>query len=464
MDHVVELTHDLPALDGELVADAAARDAAADDFGHLVHDRPRAVLRPGSAGDIAAMLRWAGRQGWKVAARGQGHSVYGRSQARDGLVVDMSALAAVDALSPGAGAGVGASVGVDRVTVDAGATWRSVLDATLPHGRTPPVLTNFLDLSVGGTLSVGGIGPTTHRAGAQTDNVLGLEVVTGDGRILRCSPDENPDLFHGVLAGLGQVGVITRAELRLVAAPDRVRSYALRYPDLAALVADERRVLRDGRADHLQGSVLFDGTGSWVHQLEIATFVAAGDEPDDDRMLADLSDVRDAAQVQDLSYADYTTVFDGLVGALRSTGDWDAPHPWFLSFLPGSTVEQIVGAVLADLTPDDLGPLGRVLLYPVDASAFSTRLLRLPDEPVVFPFNLVRFPPGGAAVADEMVARNAAVYERIRGLGGLLYPVSALPLAGADWRDHFGPEWDVLAAAVDRFDPGHVLTPGQGIF
>ncbi len=45
----------------------------------------------------------------------------------------------------------------DRVVVDAGATWRDLLDATLARGLTPPVLTNYLGLSIGGTIAVGGI-------------------------------------------------------------------------------------------------------------------------------------------------------------------------------------------------------------------------------------------------------------------------------------------------------------------
>ena len=50
----------------------------------------------------------------------------------------------------------------DRVVVDAGATWREVVEATLPHGRTPPVLTDYLDLSVGGTLAVSASAARPH--------------------------------------------------------------------------------------------------------------------------------------------------------------------------------------------------------------------------------------------------------------------------------------------------------------
>jgi cytokinin dehydrogenase len=444
---------DLPALDGKRAWDVAAREAAADDFGHLIRRLPTGVLRPGSVGDVAAMVRWASEHGCKVAARGQGHSVYGASQVDGGLVVDMSVLGAVHAVE------------ADRVTVDGGATWRSVVAAALPHGLTPPVLTNYLDLSVGGTLSVGGIGGSTPRAGAQTDHVIELEVVTGDGRVMSCSPDVKPELFDAVRAGLGQAGIITRAVLRLVPAPDRVRTYTLRYPDLASLASDQRLVLRERRADHLQGSILpggagddgDGGAGGWTYQLEAGVFVAAGASPDDRRMLAGLSDVRDAADVQDHSYLEFASAFDGLVNLLRSSGDWTNPHPWMQTFLPGSAAERIAADVLGDLTPADLGPLGRMLFYPIDAGSLGTRLLRRPDEPVIFACGLIRFPPADIGLARELVAQNRSIYERVRALGGVLYPVSALPMTTADWRDHFGAEWAPMRAAVDRFDPRHVL-------
>lgn len=208
-----------PLLDGELITAPEALAAVADDFGHLVRRTPQAILRPGSTKDIAIMTRWASDHGLRIAARGQGHSVYGQSQVSGEIVIDMTSLAEIHRAS-------GA-----RVVVDAGATWRSVVAQTLP--LTPPVLTNFLDLSVGGTLSVGGVGGTSHRYGLQSDNVLELEVVTGEGDIVECSPGD--DLFDAVRAGLGQFGIITRAALALIPAPDRARRYALSYPDLESL-------------------------------------------------------------------------------------------------------------------------------------------------------------------------------------------------------------------------------------
>ncbi|HEU4732157.1 MAG TPA: hypothetical protein VFT22_29885 [Kofleriaceae bacterium] len=54
---------------------------------------------------------------------------------------------------------------------------------------------------------------------------------------------------------------------------------------------------------------------------------------------------------------------------------------------------------------------------------------------------------------------------RAVALGGTRYVIGAIPdYPPADWRLHFGPTWDTLARAEQRFDPDHLVTPGQGMF
>jgi cytokinin dehydrogenase len=428
-------------------------DAASTDFGRLVTRKPRAVDRPAMAADIAALLREASANGVKVAARGQGHSIYGRPLVEDGLVVDMSALRAIG------------EVASDRVTVEAGATWRDVLDATLKQGLAPPVLTNYLGLSVGGTLAVGGIGGSSSRHGMQTDQVLELEVVTGDGRQLRCSPSANRDLFDAVRAGLGQCAIVTRATLRLVRAPQRVRRFQLFYRDLATLVADQCRMLHDGRFAQLQGAVLPGSaggpSGGWRYQLDGAVFHDGDAAVDDGRVLEGLADERSAAVVMDATYRDDALAFDKLRGLLTSNGQWSHPQPWLLTFLPASTAEVVAREILGELTAKDVGPFGRVTFYPMSREAVRTPLLRLPDEPVVFVLNVIRIPASAdRAAAERMVAHNRMLYERIRDRGGVLYPVSALPMSAEDWQRHFGATWPGFLDAMRRYDPAGILTPG----
>ncbi|WP_105426006.1 FAD-binding protein [Neorhizobium tomejilense] len=425
---------------------------ASEDFGHIIHRRPRSVFRPSSAAEVGTAIRWAGDRGLKVAARGQGHSTYGRSMADGGVVIDMRGINTVR------------RVDADRIVVGAGATWREVLIAALTSGLTPPVLTNYLELSVGGTLAVGGIGGSTSRHGMQTDNVLEMDVVTGAGRELTCSPDLNPDLFDAVRGGLGQCAVITRATLRLVRAPERVRRFQLFYPDFKSLAADQRLVLEDGRFDQLQGAVLPDGTGGWRYQLDGAVYYDSDAAPDPN-VLAGLSDQRGAAVISDLTYLDDAVAFAKLETLLRSNGQWSNPHPWWLTFLRGSNAERLAAGILQDLTNEDVGPFGRITYYPLLTGALRTPSVRMPDEDVAFPFNIIRFPPSNnMAKIDAMVARNRALYESVRSEGGVLYPVSAFPMTSGDWQDHFGPAWPRLRQAKKRYDPRHTLTPGYQVF
>lgn len=434
-----------------LADDAESCAAAAQDFGHIVQKRPRAVCKPATSSEVADIVRWAREQGLKVAARGQGHATYGRAMAEDGIVMDLGALTAIHRIEP------------DRVVVDAGATWHNVLDATLARGLTPPVLTNYLDLSVGGTLAVGGIGGSSSRRGLQTDQVLELDVVTGEGVELTCSPTAHADLFDAVRAGLAQCAIITRATLRLMRAPERVRRYLLSYPDLASLTADQRRALDEARFDQLQGAVVPDGAGGWRYQLEAGVFYDSSAPPDDKALLAGLADKREA--VSDLAFGEDANAFARLEKLLRSNGQWFNPHPWLLTYLPGSNALEVASEVIAGLNSDDIGPFGRITYYPMFTDGCRTPLLRLPDERVVFPFNLIRIPvTADKANADRQVARNRALYDHIHGAGGMLYPVSALAMSPQDWADHFGARWPMLREAKRRHDPGGILTPGYDLF
>ncbi len=440
-----------PPLDGELRFDEQSRAAAADDFGHIVNRMPEGVLLPGSDRDVADIIRWAAGLGRTVAPQGQGHSVFGRSQVRSGIVIDMTQLRTVRRVQD------------DRVVVDAGATWSEVLAATLPHGLTPPVLADYLELSIGGTLVVGGIGGTTSRYGTQSDNVIEMEVVTGRGQKLRCSANTNADLFNAVRAGLGHVGVITRATLGLIPAPEQSRRYLLIYPDLRTLLEDERLLAADNRFDAVQGAVLPTPHG-WTFRLD-AVRQFSGTPPDDGALLDGLSDDRSKAQLSTLRYCDYVNRLAGLEEALRANGQWFFPHPWLTTFVGDSQVESVVSAELAKLTRADLGSFGQLVLSAFRREAVTSPLLRLPADNLCFAFNLLRIPTtDDAAEADRLVTANRATYERIRSVGGTLYPVSAFPMSHDDWRRHFGPAFESLSEAKRTYDPGHVLTPGYEVW
>ena len=96
------------------------------------------------------------------------------------------------------------------------------------RGWMPMVLTNNLDTTLGGALSTGAVGPSSHRYGTQANNLDPLEAVTADGRLLRCSATENLSLFDATRAGPGQFSVIIEARSRIRRVLPRVWTFPSR--------------------------------------------------------------------------------------------------------------------------------------------------------------------------------------------------------------------------------------------
>jgi FAD/FMN-containing dehydrogenase len=431
-----------------LLTDKESTVAAADDYGRVAPTQPPyAVVRPTGAADVAEALRLAAARALPVAVRGRGRSVHGRTLAADGIVIDMSALSTVH------------EVGEDRVTVDAGAPWSAVVDATLEHGLTPAVLTDFLSVSVGGTLSFAGLGSASHRHGAQTDQVLELEVVTGDGRTRICSRDRDPELFHAVLGGLGQVGVITKVTLRLIPAPQRVRLYRTTFDSADDLVTEQGRLLRTGAFDHLEGWIP-PGPDGWLYAVDAAVqYDPARRRPDDEALLALLNRPRETVRITDTTYRKFLYRLGAEDTFPCVTTDTPHAHPWFAVFLPPGAVTEYVERLTAEVPPSDMGAMGTIEVYPLSTERLTTPLFRMPEgEPVVF---MVAFFPCGPEDDPDWARRTATANrtrsERARALGGTSDPVGAVARTAEDWSAHFGPQWPRLTAAMRRYDPDGVL-------
>lgn len=442
----------LPPLDGEVTTQPAALAEAASDFGHTVSRKPIAVLRPGSIADIEKMVKYAIKHCLDVSMRGQGHSTDGQAQVKGGIVIDSSSLATIHQMGDGV------------AVVDPGVVWRDLIEATAAIGLTPPTITDYIDLSVGGTLSGAGVGGSSFLHGAQVDNVLELEVVTGTGQRCTCSPTKNPLLFNAVLGGLGQFAIIVRAKLRLVPAPTLVRMFQAAYPSIGALLADLNTLVLDERFSHVETLFAPTPDGGWAPVLFASSFYHPGDEPDDAALLAGLSFVPPTLTAVDMPYVAFTARFDQLFEAQRQNGDWQKPHPWFDMFIPASKAEAYLTEALANLPFDQVGASGNVLLYPFRRSRMNRPFLRVPGEEVFFLFDIARTIVTGPAGVTAAVQSNRALYEKARDIGGKRYCIGTIPFSTKDWRDHFGPAWAAFVAAKLAFDPLNLLATGQGIF
>jgi cytokinin dehydrogenase len=449
----------IPHLDGQLLVDPTTLAEAADDFGHIVHRTPIAVLVPGSVQDIVRLVLFARAHGLKVAAaRGFGdnesHSTQGQAQAQGGVVIDMAALSTIHEINP------------HDALVDAGVRWSAILEQTVPLGLSPPTLNDYIELSVGGTLSVGGIGGQAFHSGLLVDNVLELLVVTGTGELVTCSPFIRTDVFDAVRGGLGQFGIIVRARVRLVAVPPMVRVYSAVYPSLAALTADQLTLIAGNRFDYVEGSAspVTTGGGGWTFVLSVAKYFDPAHPPNDAALLAGLSYVPGTESSADSAYFDFANSIASFVEFLTEVGAWQTAHPWLNLFVPSNHANTFIQSALDQITPEQLG-YGVVLLYPINKNRLTAPFARVPDAAQSFLLDVLSFPidPTPAEVT-AIIAQNHALWEACRALGGKRYPIDSVPMTHADWVAQINPLFGIFSLAKLVFDPDNVLTPGQGIF
>lgn len=439
----------LPRLDGELTFATEALGEAASDFGGIVTRAPWVVLRPKSVEDIVKMVRFATEQRLNVAMRGQGHSVYGQAQAKGGVVIDSRTLDRIH------------SITAQSADVDAGVTWRELAVAATERGLTPRVLTDYIDLSVGGVLSVGGMGGTTFRYGMVVDEALELTVVTGQGKIVQCSERKNRSLFQAVLGGLGQYGIIVRARVRLGPAQPLARVYQLVYGDLSSYIAAQRAAITSGAFDFVEGLIAFAPLGGYQYILQLACWYSPEEPPDDGAKLGAFSPL--AVEVIDAPYLAWLSRVDSYVEAWKAAGVWKTPHPWSDLFLPDSKVESFVRSTLDALQPADVGP-GVILLYPFRKAPLSRPFVRTPAGSTLWLFDILRFSSPDPAHAAALVDQNRRLLDRAVAVGGKRYPISAVPVRPDDWLRHYGEMYGAVLAAKFAFDPRKILAPGQRIF
>jgi cytokinin dehydrogenase len=434
-----------------LRVDASARDEAAGDFGHIVRRRPLGVVRPSSVDEICQVVRLARQYGLKLAPRGGGYSTYGNAQVNGGIVVDMTGLNAIH------------SVEAEKIIVDGGARWVDVFRSAADHGLTPPVLTSFLDVTVAGTLSMGGVSRQSVRGGLQVDTALSLDVVTGAGDLVTCSASCERDLFHAALGGMGQCGIIARATIRLVPMPARARILRLFYEDPDVVSKDLLSLVEGERLSSIIGWIMPAPSGGLLYCVEVSFFHSPPEEPDIAVILEGLSDNRAMLQVDDKAYVEFADGRD--VRALMDQAEFSAlAHPWFLTFIPATAFTGCLREALASLSPADIGARVLIAFGAFRSDRIHRPLPRIPAGGRFFVLDLAWSAPRDPKAIQENLTQNRALWERIRDAGGVLQPTSAVDFRPEDWKMNFGSHWEWFRDAKRRYDPDFVLSPGQDVF
>jgi FAD/FMN-containing dehydrogenase len=204
---------------GQIVLpDDGLYDAARRVWNGRVDRRPAVVVRPTSREDVVASVRFARDRDLALAVRGGGHAVAGHGTCDGGLVIDLSRLH-------------GVTVDPERrvAQVLGGSLLGELDDAAQAHGLVCPVGV-VSHTGVGGLTLGGGIGRLQRRFGLTIDNLRSVELVTADGRQVRASRDENPDLFWGMRGAGPNFGIVTDFEFDLhPMAPDMARRFGI-YP------------------------------------------------------------------------------------------------------------------------------------------------------------------------------------------------------------------------------------------
>ena len=169
----------------------------------MIDRRPALVARCLGTADVLACLQFARKYDVLLCIKGGGHNIAGLATADGALMLDMSLMRGVF---------------VDRermiARAQAGCLLGDVDRETQVHGLA--TVLGFVSLTgIAGLTMGGGFGYLTRRWGWTSDNVVGMDVVTATGDVVRASCDENPDLFWGLRGGGGNFGIVTGIDYAL---------------------------------------------------------------------------------------------------------------------------------------------------------------------------------------------------------------------------------------------------------
>ncbi len=196
---------------------------------------PAVAVRPRDETGVAAAIRYAADNDLVLSVKSGGHSGSGFGTNKGGVVIDMAAIADVEIVDAEQG----------LVRIGSGATWGEVAN-TLREPGLAITSGDTTSVGVGGLTQGGGLGWMVRKYGLAIDSLVGATVVTADGRVLKASEQENPDLFWAVRGGCGNVGVVTTLDFEAKPVGNVVAGYiTYQRDDLQQLLKGWRDVVTD---------------------------------------------------------------------------------------------------------------------------------------------------------------------------------------------------------------------------
>ena len=211
--------------------------------GLATHRRePGVVVFPGTAGEVAALVRLLSARGVPFVARGAGTGLSGGALA-DGRTVlvtltRMGRILAIDAANR-------------RAVVEPGVVNAALSRAALPFGLMyAPDPSSQSACTIGGNVAENAGGPHCLKYGMTTNHVLALEVVRPDGRVVSLGSASGepwgPDLVGVFVGSEGMFGIATRITVRLVPVPAAARTLLADFTSLRAAAGAVSQIIAEG--------------------------------------------------------------------------------------------------------------------------------------------------------------------------------------------------------------------------
>ncbi|HZW58958.1 MAG TPA: FAD-dependent oxidoreductase, partial [Woeseiaceae bacterium] len=179
---------------------------------------PALIVQPKGVPDVQDAVNFARENRLLVAVKCGGHNVTGKSTCDGGMQIDLSTLRSVQ-IDPDR-----------RVAQVAGGSLLAEMDHDAMAFGLVTTAGTVSHTGVGGLTLGGGFGRVARRFGLAVDNVLGLNIVTADGRYLRADAQQNPELYWGLRGGGGNFGIVTSFDFRLHPMDRNVVGGTIAYP------------------------------------------------------------------------------------------------------------------------------------------------------------------------------------------------------------------------------------------
>ncbi|TDH26381.1 FAD-binding oxidoreductase [Segetibacter sp. 3557_3] len=411
----------------------------------MIDRHPALIARCKNAQDVIHSVNFAREHNLLLSVRGGGHNITGNAVCEGGIMIDLSLMKSVKVDSE------------DQIAVvETGATWGDFDAAAQRHGlaTTGGVIsaTGVAGLTLGG-----GVGWLVRKHGLSCDNLIGAEVVSAEGVLLKASVDENSDLFWGIRGGGGNFGIVTSMKFRMHRVNTVLGGMIIHRRDHAKEVIQFHREFMKTAPEEL---TLYTGLMTSPDGLPVVAFVGCytGDLKQGEAVLKPLREF--GSPLADLMGPIPYTQMQTLLDAAAPHGNRYYWKSTFVEDLSDKSIDLIISN--AAVMPS---PFSLVLLeYYGGASS------REPEGGTAFPHRLPQF---DLVIGSNWVNREEDethiswtrnFWEAMQPYSSHKVYVNVLGVEGEDRvKEAYGKNYSRLTALKSKYDPNNLFRLNQNI-